>query len=290
MLYITSYASRQQAATEAVRELAGYGFEHIELTGGTSHDLYDQQGLLDLARENDLSLLVHNYFPPQAEDFVLNTGTGDPDQQQMLVNLVDQAVSLSQALGQSHYSMHAGYATELAPELDAESIFVRGQPAENAWGNMVEAVTSLAKRLPENFRLAVENAFPAYDGSPLSLLASPEQIFDFLNLADDLPSLGLLLDLGHLAVSADILCFDRWDFLDRLVSSHAHQIFEVHLSKAVDGRDTHSMNSPADPETAFLREVQDEIGHAPIVLEWHRPDLHDAVRRAEHMQRALARG
>jgi sugar phosphate isomerase/epimerase len=279
MLHISTRASTQHAATEAVRELAGYGFERLEITGPADFDAFDEHGLADLVKEHELHILLHGHVPPQPEPFVPNPATAGPDEQHKLVALADQAVRLSQALGQNLYSLDAGYAWEVADELDEAGRPVPVAPIQAPYAQMDEALTSLAKRLPDGFRLAVANGEPAEDGSPMSLAASPEQIIDFLDWAAGLPGLGLLLDMGRLARTADALCFDRWEVLDQLVSAAPELILKVRLSP-----DTlHG----GDAELDFLREVRGELDGVPLVLDWPGCDPHQAVRRAAEIRDRL---
>jgi sugar phosphate isomerase/epimerase len=110
MLYIAAHIAKDAAPTETVRELAGYGFERIELAGPADWSAFDEEGLVDLAEDNDLSLILHNDFPPQMEDFVPNLATQDAEEQTRLVRLLDEAFRLSQSLRAKVYSLQAGFA------------------------------------------------------------------------------------------------------------------------------------------------------------------------------------
>ena len=50
----------------------------------------------------------------------------------------------------------------------------------------------------------------------------------------------LLIDLGHLAISANILKFDKYDFLKKVIDNFSDKIFEVHISENDFKSDLHN--------------------------------------------------
>jgi hypothetical protein len=77
MIYVSSACSKQKFIGPAVKELADKGFKNIELSGGTRY--YDdyEPDLFDLQKKYDLTFLVHNYFPPPKDPFILNLASLD---------------------------------------------------------------------------------------------------------------------------------------------------------------------------------------------------------------------
>lgn len=279
MLYISAHIERDAAPTEAVRELAGYGFERIELAGPADWNAFDEEGLADLAEDNDLSLILHNDFPPQMEDFVPNLATEDEEEQTRLVRLLDEALRLSQTLRARVYSLQAGFAWELSPEADAGPALLA--PIYDARENMAEAVSNLAKRLPKNFVLAVSNGTPQPDGSPLSLMASPEQILEFLEMAGDVPELGLFLDIPALERASGLLGFGLLDALDDVASRYVDKIAKIRLAiPAADARPTPGL-------TNFMRAILPDIPTAPVVLDWRGISLRDLPDQVEAFRKAF---
>ena len=53
-------------------------------------------------------------------------------------------------------------------------------------------------------------------------------------------NLKLLIDLGHLAISANILKFDKYDFLKKVIDNFSDKIFEVHISENDFKSDLHN--------------------------------------------------
>jgi sugar phosphate isomerase/epimerase len=99
----------------------------------------------------------------------------------------------------------------------------------------------LAKRA--GVLLAVENLFPTR--AEVTSLANTLEEMEAL-LAPLPGTVGLLLDLGHLAVSAAILGFDRETYLDAVLARHGHRLYEVHLSGNDGQTDAHLPVQPGD--------------------------------------------
>ena len=87
-------------------------FEHslqsVEIGAGV---LVDQDSLSQLT-EMQCRFLVHNYFPPPADPFVLNLASANADIRQRSLDLVSDALALSARLGAPFYSVHAGFITD----------------------------------------------------------------------------------------------------------------------------------------------------------------------------------
>lgn len=274
-IYISSSCSHKRSVFDSVEELANVGFTHIELSGGNDFDGYSQAALLEMRRKLGLTFLVHNYFPPQPEIFVLNLATSDEVLRGQCFRLVREALALSDILGQTHYGVHAGYSREMSLTRDQDGVFVGFAEIAAPRCAQEAFIEAILAELPPGFRLAVENAFPRLSDAHLSLMATPEDIVYFLNRFKE-EQAGLLLDLGHLGVSAHILQFDKYAFLRSLVQQFGKRILELHLSTHVGSRDKHYITPPDSPDVAFLMEHRAFLEHAPLVLEWQNTDCKEA--------------
>ena len=287
MIYITSYCSTKKSIAGAVGQLASFGFKRIELTGGSGYSEYSKEKLHDLRDKFGLSYLIHNYFPPQKEDFVLNLASGDIATRSMTFNLVGQAVALSKEFSQHLYSIHAGYVHDLSPVKGKDGLFLQADPKKNSKKTFYDALEHIAwNLLPKGFILAIENAFTAYGNDSFSMLSSPEDIFKFLQFAERYPNVGFLLDLGHLNVAAYYQKFDKEMFLKKLLSEFRHKIFELHLSRNNGVEDNHEICPVESFEVQFVGANWDFFKDIPIVLEWHQclsPLVYDEFKRIEHL-------
>lgn len=285
MLYITSYCSSEKSVARGIEQFASLGFKNIELTGGTGYSEYLEEKLHDLRDKFGLTYLIHNYFPPQQENFVLNLASGDRVVRSGTFNLVSQAVALSREFSQHLYSIHAGYVHDLSPVKGKDGLFLPANSRKNSKKAFYDSVEHIASSLlPKGFKLAVENAFPAYGNGRFSMLSSPEDIFEFLQFTERYPNIGFLLDLGHLNVAAYYQKFDKEIFLKKLLSDFRHKIFELHLSRNNGVEDTHEICQVNSFEVQFVGANRETFKDIPIVLEWHQclsPLVYDEFKRIE---------
>ncbi|KKK58959.1 hypothetical protein LCGC14_3039190, partial [marine sediment metagenome] len=79
MIYISSACVQHEKIKDSVEKLAQNGFEHIELSGGTKYYEGYEQDLVELKNKYDLKYLLHSYFPPPKEDFILNLASLDDE-------------------------------------------------------------------------------------------------------------------------------------------------------------------------------------------------------------------
>lgn len=277
MLYITSYCSKSPSITEAVKAFAELGFTNIELTGGTIYDNYCENELWKLKEKYQLHFLLHNFFPPQKNSFVLNLATRDHEVRSLTVNLIEQAIALTQKMSGNLYGIHAGYLYDFAPQKGKDGLFVIKKGGTNSRDHFYETLSHIGDTiLPKGFKLAIENAFPAYGENSYSFLTTPEDIFYFMQFCERYPDIGILLDFGHLNVASYYCGFDKRPFLDKLFSDYPHKIFEVHMSQNNGVRDAHEISLKDSFEIRFVLEHFHFFQNIPIVLEWHQ-ELSNAV-------------
>jgi sugar phosphate isomerase/epimerase len=208
-----------------------------------------------LKRER-FAYLVHNYFPAPAEPFFLNLASADAAIRERSLRFVDRALELTAELGAPFYSVHAGFAADPV-DFDGRSLVIPdGGDLEQAQARFVDALRpALAKADELGLDLLVENnvTMPHHRGK--LLLAEPAG-FERLFAELPHPRLAILLDTGHLNVSAHTLGFDRADALVRL----APHVRAVHLHDNDGSADTHSPVEPGSWALAALRP-----GVTPIV-------------------------
>ena len=271
MLYITSYCSKKKSIIEAVQDFVQFGFTNIELTGGTDYNNYSEAKLLEFRSKYNLNFLIHNYFPPQKKDFVLNLASNDDQIHRYTLSLIEEAVTLSRKFNQNIYSLHAGYANDLTPEKGKDGLFLTKNSSHNSENRFYETLEYIADYfIPKGFKLAIENAFPTYRGQCLSFLSSDEDIFEFLDFVEHYPDICLLLDFGHLNVASYYHGFNKYIFLEKIVADYHEKIFELHVSQNTGKKDSHQLGSVDSFEINFIRDHFSVFKDIPIVLEWHQ--------------------
>jgi sugar phosphate isomerase/epimerase len=176
--------------------------------------------------------LLHNYFPPPSKPFVLNLASQDSAVLEQSITLAEDALRISGELGAPYYSVHSGFLAELSAE-QLGGRLDHGNPVDYAAGYAtfcasIRQLLAAAKRAGVTLLVEpnVVAPFNLREGrNPFLMLAEPEE---FRRLFRDLPdpALGVLLDTGHLQVTAKTLGFAIEDFVeavgDRIGGFHLH--------------------------------------------------------------------
>ena len=216
--------------------------------------------------------LVHNYFPPPPSPFVLNLASSDGSIRRRSLALASEALELCRALATPFYSVHAGFVSD--PELTASALRFPPRSGSNesaqALDRFVEALSQLAALASASgMKLLVENNVCSEELLGHLLLQSADEFGElFARLgALGVRDVGMLLDLGHLNVSAHTLGFDRLEFIDTVST----WIGGFHIHDNDGNMDSH------DPVTAasWILKVlgRPEFASMPRILECHCPDV-----------------
>lgn len=241
--------------------LSSAGLSSIELGGGVQTDT---DGAEALSLRSGLPTIIHNYFPPPADDFVLNLASADSAIAAASVAMVKKALAISADLEAPYYSVHAGFITDPG-SFDGTS-FRFPEPGSPQCRD--KALARFASRLGEclaearacGVRLLIENnVCPSHLAGKL-LLVSPGDISEIWELVGD-PNLGMLLDTGHLLVSAKTGGFDPGEFLD----AASGVVSAFHLHENDGGADRHE---PARPGGWALKAISETpFDFLPVTVE-----------------------
>ena len=220
-----------------------------------------------------IRFLIHNYFPPPARPFVLNLAATDLAIRRRSIDLCRKAIALSAELEAPFYSVHAGFALHLTPEMlgDSEAQGRVGPsariPREKAYERFVESVSELAAYgHSKGVQLLIENnvvnlALATKQDMDVLLLARADEILKFVSDVGD-PDVGLLLDVGHAKVTAHASGKRPETFMELL----APHIRALHLSDNDGKRDSHLRFDDSAWFSPFLKNFSD----VPIVIEVYR--------------------
>jgi len=286
--YISSQCSSKKRIVHVVEELAALGFPAIELTGGTC---WYPDLLTDLqAAKNRLGvdLMVHNYFPPQQKEFVLNLAVKDPVRRAQMKAFIKDALILSKGYGNSVYGVHPGFRQDVAVEQEANGFFKAGDPSLtsiDAFYGMLDELNEVAKS--EGILIAVENLAPRSKDDHFSYLTSEADIERFLAYVVTKSHLGILVDLGHMGAASAIFGFDRVKVLDRIFA-HPEKIFELHISENDGGRDAHGVTPLDSWQLEYLGERCHRLGNIPVVLEWVNLATNTTAQRLSEVVQSLS--
>jgi sugar phosphate isomerase/epimerase len=203
-----------------VQKLANEGFTHIELSGGTEH--YDTilEDLLNLKKEFNLEYLLHNYFPPPSEHFVLNLASLDDDTHRMSIEHCKKAIKLSAELGGEKIAFHAGFyldipLTQIGKKIKKYQLF----DIVSATKCFIDSVNELKTIAKENkVQLYFENNVISSDNYITYDKSNPLMLTDYDGLLElyEMTSFDLLLDVAHLKVSCNSMELDFENQLSKM--------------------------------------------------------------------------
>ena len=211
MIYVSTACVKNNSIKDSVIELAQLGYKNIELTGGTKY--YDgyEQDLLELKESHNLNYLLHNYFPPPKEHFILNIASLNDGLYEKSIEHCIRAVNLCKLLGSKKFAIHAGFLIDFTPEEAGKKISLRKvNDRSEAIRRFSKAWKIISDAAGDDVSLYIENNvysqtnYKTYAGNNPFLLTDYE---GYLELAQSL-KFSVLLDLAHLKVSCHTLNLD----------------------------------------------------------------------------------
>ena len=241
LIYISTSAIRTHDPLQAL-ELLRPLTSNIELTGGCAHDPALLSKLVAYQKTCQLNLLLHNYFPPPAEHFVLNFA----DTGMRTRSFIARAMEFARSLNIPYYSVHAGFRGDfdadrhgLLHPVSEQSYSLAGIHDNAAW------FRSQWPMVP----LALENVYPNNGNTACAFMMSLDEICETM---DSIPQLRLLLDLGHLNVSALLMGFNFMSAAKQIFARYCSRISEIHLSENHGAQDDHLPLTVDSPQLGLI--------------------------------------
>lgn len=273
-VYISTGAFKTRELRPILETCLHNGIHHLELSSGTRFE----EGMLDIVLQyhrRPTQYLVHNYFPPNRDPFVLNLASTNEYTLQRSRDHCRTAIALAAELGAPYYSVHAGAAMHARPEdLGRPQTHLIHKDVQKAYETFVDSVALLSRyAASKGLRLLVENhvvaPFNLIDGENRFLFASTaEDILRFLTDIGD-SALGILLDVGHLKVTAASLGFDPCELVDQV----APYVRAFHLSDN-DGRSDQNLSFGRD---AWFMNLLPDFPEATYIIEAYRLEPSDIL-------------
>ena len=230
MIYVSTGGFSNLKGSESAQLLASRGIRDIELSGGKYES--NPVGLFKELKESGINFALHNYFPPPEKSFVLNLASLDSRIEERSIQHVFSVLEYCSIIKLSHYSIHGGFLIdpdpdELGKPINRRRINDRSVALKKFISN-VNKVAAKAKELGvtlllENNVLGRKNR-NNFASNPLLMTCKDECLTIMRETGDNVR---LLIDVGHLKVSALSLAFDREIFLQEL----ATHIGGYHLSE-----------------------------------------------------------
>ncbi len=252
MIYVSSSCIKANFIKESVSVLAEAGFRNIELSGGTEYCSDYEIVLLRLQDKYGLNYLVHNYFPPPQNHFVINLASLDRDIYEHSISHCKKAIELSKILGGDKYAIHSGFLIDIRKEEIGRKItYTDLYDSENAINKMKEAWRILKDAADDALELYLENNVFSLTNKKTFINKNPflfstsEGMFSLKKHMEFRP----LLDLAHLKVSSYVLGLDFREQIEQILPYTDY----LHLS----GNDGfHDQNKGLADETQMLKTLK----------------------------------
>jgi len=281
MVYLSTNCLPELGFFETLDQLRKNGIRQFEFSyGGSDVDGLDETVHLDRER-----YLVHNYFPPPEDPFILNLASPDEDIGRRSVNVAEEAIDLCNLVGASVYTIHGGFVADpsLSLKFRIEDIRQTKEEARERFLRRLDRVLAYAN--DRGVSVAIENNVVAehhrLEGRNPFFLFADEADFQWLMESVSSDDIGVLLDLGHLKVSSNVLDFDPRSTIEALEDD----LLAVHLHDN-DGRQDRHQPVSSDDYYAFPF-LQRIFGSAPIILEGHYRSPEQASRNRTWLENRL---
>lgn len=218
MIFLSTGLYPNMSGVQAADMFARYGVKAIEMSGGKA-EKNTLKKLKSLQSNYELEFQVHNYFPVPEKPFVFNLASQDKTILERSFNHAKTAIEAANFLGSEYYSFHAGFLfdpkpRELGVAIGKKPLINRLQGLQTFTEN-VELLSEFSRKhgvtlLIENNVISKKN-YQSFAGNPFLMTDSKE----CLEVMKATPSnVQLLVDVGHLKVSAHTLGYDRISFLN----------------------------------------------------------------------------
>ncbi len=220
MIYVSSCSTRSNSIKESTQTLAEAGINNIELTGGSNYYADYEKDLLDLQDKYGLNYLVHNYFPPPKQHFILNLASLDDATYEQSIEHCTKAIQACKRFKSKKYGVHAGFLIDFSTSEVGKKIGYRAlNDRQKSLKRFIEAWHILTDEASSDVKLYIENNVfsktnsKTYAGENPFLLTDYESYIELYNQMN----FNLLLDLAHLKVSENSLGLDFKDEANKLI-------------------------------------------------------------------------
>lgn len=249
-----------------------HGIGNVELGSGLE---YVEGVEAVLQKYSEMNFIVHNYFPPAKEPFVMNLAAQDDGIRGRSVEVCKGALDLCGKLGYPLYTFHPGFRVngtlDIGFELSDQALF----PYEAAFNKFCDSIGEVyAHARCLGIRIALENLEHKNDAY---MMTAPWEFDRFLDL---FPSVGVLLDLGHLKIAAKRRGFEEKEFLKCVRDA----VVEIHIHDNDGVRDMHRALSD-NRRLELLR----DLGYSIVSLEYRDLTIEDILSSRRNLEIIISR-
>jgi len=226
----TSCLSNRYNLPQILDIYEGLGIKNVEMGVCVNPNL----DISKIMGRYDFNYIIHHYFPPPKEPFIINLASQN---KQILGKSMEQimtSIDFCSDFDIRFFSFHAGFRTD--PNMSLQFSFDNIPQYESSFRTFKDSIAKISDYAKNvDVRLAIENnvlsEYNLVDGKNKILLLC--EAWEFEKLFKDITSknVGILLDIGHLKVTSNLLKFDANEFIHRLKNN----IWAVHMHDN-DGR------------------------------------------------------
>ncbi len=209
MIYVSSSCIKKDTIAEVIKLLAEKGIKNIELSGGTQYYEGIAKDLYTLKEKYGLTYACHAYFPPPEKPFVVNLASCNDEIYQRSIEHYNQCIKILKQIDCKVLSVHAGFMVEVRIDEIGKRLSKKIVYDERmAYERFCRAYQYLSKQCSNSgIKLFLENNvlssdnFNEFEHHNYMMMTDYSSIKKMRELLD----FNLLLDLGHLHVSAKTL-------------------------------------------------------------------------------------
>lgn len=253
------------------------GIDHVELSSCHRHE----DGTVDFLKGSGARLLVHGYFPPPADPFIFNLSSPRASIRRRSIDLALEAIDTCLRLSCPVYTFHGGYLSD--PDLSfrfGATGRIDREEGLALFFESLEEIRGYARRA--GIALAVENN-PCMPGLEGLLLFDAIADFEAMFAEPALGGVQVLLDMGHLRVSSNVLGFDA----DRFIETVRPRTRVLHVNSNDGEVDSHGGFEEDSWCVRMLR--KHGLGNRDMVLELNGAGTGEITRCAGILARLEAR-
>ena len=218
MIYISSGYFSKYSLNQFIKKIVELSINNIELSAVNLASKDFEGYLLNLKKDHNLNLLLHNYYLIERSNIVLNTA--DQSKKKLLIDYFKRAIDLSIKIGAKKYAINSGFLFKIDSFSDLNN-YKKLKKIEKNEGldTMLEINSKLRSFVGSNLKIYFENNviskknFELFNNTcPFILCESSDLQFLLKN------DINILTDIGHLKVSSKTLNFKYLDELNKFLS------------------------------------------------------------------------
>lgn len=210
MIYLSTGGFKERSGYDTLKTFIKNKISFVELSAGR----YSKDQVKKIEKIKNIKKLMHNYYPPPKEPFVINIASSNEKILDKSMKHVKKSIDISNSIGAKDYSFHPGFVTDISPKeigiiTKTTNFNDRNVCIQRVLKNLF-TLSRYAKK--KGVRLLVENNVmkkSSYDflGKDTTIMSRPEEINFIMERVPK--NIKLLMDVAHLKVSSNVLGFNK---------------------------------------------------------------------------------